>query len=82
MDFKTSSRTPKVIFSSRTPNRLKLAFQLCMGTVFRIRISDLNFYSDPKKIQALFPSPPPTCKFLHVNLLTTLSDCYENLHTD
>ena len=24
---------------------------------------------------ALFPSPPPTCKFLHVNLLTTLSDC-------
>ena len=31
--------------------------------------------------RALFPFPP-TCKFLHVNLLTTLSDCYENLHTD
>ena len=25
---------------------------------------------------------PPTCEFLPVNLLTTLSDCYENLHTD
>ena len=31
--------------------------------------------------RALFPFPP-TCKFLHVNLLTTLSDCYENSHTD
>ena len=24
----------------------------------------------------------PTCNFLHLNLKTTLSDCYENLHTD
>ena len=31
--------------------------------------------------KALFPFPP-NCKFLHVNLLTTLSNCYENLHTD
>ena len=26
-----------------------------------------------------FSFPIPTCNFLHVNFLTTLSDCYENL---
>ena len=33
------------------------------------------------KERALFPFPP-NCKFLHVDLLTTLSDYYENLHID
>ena len=30
-----------------------------------------------RKIKALFPFPP-TCKFLYLKLLFTLSDCHEN----
>ena len=40
---------------------------------------------DPSRfpVRALFsPPPPPTCKFLHANLCITLSDCYENSHTE
>ena len=64
-------------------NRLCTCFET--EQKYRIILERLPFLAEchgNKSTSGLFFLFPPTCNFLHVNLMTTLSDCYENLHTD